>query len=274
MRIISLAVIASAAAAAPAPAQTVPSETAQAPAVEDFSGPAIEFSTGLTYEEGEYGTGEKVRTLTVPAALRAQVGQVQFSASLPWMRIDAPANVVGGGGLLGLPIIIDPTQPETRERRSGIGDLRLGAAWTLPGDAVGLTLSSQVKVPTASTRKGLGTGELDYGVGAELSKRIGAIIPFVGVGYTVAGDPADYGLRNSLSVRAGSAFQVAPTARAHVAWGYARSLSPLVPNEQQVAAGLNASVSRRLNLGVFGAAGLSQGSPDLSAGLQLGFRLR
>lgn len=275
MRITILSAFALAAAAAPAAGQVTPDEAARpTAATEPFSGPAIEVSTGLTYEEGEYGTGQRVRTLTAPVALRAQVGQVQLSASLPWLHIDAPANVVGGGGLLGLPIIVDPTQPDTRDRRSGIGDLRLGAAWTLPSDAVGLTLSGQLKVPTASTSKGLGTGEMDYGVGAELSKRIGPVIPFVGLGYTVPGDPEDYDLRNSLSVRAGTAFQLAPASRAHVAWGYARSLSPLVPNEQQVAAGLNTSVSPRLSLGLFGAAGLSDGSPDLSAGVQLGVRLR
>ena len=58
--------------------------------------------------------------------------------------------------------------------------------------------------------------------------------------------------------------------RGHVAWGYARSVSPRVPNEQQVSTGINAGLSDRLSLGLYGAAGLSKGSPDVGAGVRLG----
>ena len=233
--------------------------------------PTVELSTGLEYEEGEYGTGESIETWRVPASVRIQSGQVQFSATLPWLRVDAPGNVVGGGGgILGLPIIVDPTQPPDRIRREGIGDLELGAAYTVPTRAVGLTLSGQVKVPTASTAKGLGTGEFDYAVGAELSRTFGRVTPFVGVGYTLPGDPEGYELSNSLSARAGAAVQMGERVRGHVAYGYAQSVSPLIPDEQQISTGVNAGLSERLSLGLYGSAGLSEGSPDVGAGVRLG----
>lgn len=206
--------------------------------------------------------------------MRVSAGQIQFSATLPYVRIDAPGNVVGGGGLLGLPIIVDPTRPATRERREGVGDLRVGAAYTVPSSSIGLTVSTEVKIPTAPEDKGLGTGEVDYAVGAELSKSLGHLTPFVGVAYTLPGNPGDYELRNSLSARAGAAVHIGPKVRGHVSYGYAQSLSPLVPDEQQIETGLNASLSRRLSLGVYGSAGLSEGAPDVGAGLQLGFRIQ
>lgn len=269
----SLFAVAAALAATPAMAEQI-GDQSQAVRPQPV-GPAVELSTGIEYQQGEYGTGQRIETISVPASLRVTTGQVRFSATLPYLRVDAPGNVIGGGGgLLGLPIIVDPTEPATRIRRQGVGDLRLGAAYTVPSASVGLSVSSQVKVPTASRDKGLGTGEMDFAVGAELSKTFGGVTPFVGLGYTLPGDPEGFDLRNSLSARAGAAVQMGPAVRGHVAYGYAQSLSPLVPDEQQVSTGLNAGLSDSLSLGLWGSAGLSEGSPDVGAGIQLGVRIR
>src|SRR3546814_15814972 len=111
---------------------------------------------------------------------------------------------------------------------------------------------------------------MDYAVGAELSKTFGSVTPFVGVGYTMPGDPEAFELRNSLSARAGAAVQMARRVRGHVAYGYARSFSPLVPDEQQVSAGVNAGLSDRLSQRLNGAAGPSGGSAAVGAGFRLG----
>ena len=238
------------------------------------SGPAVEFSSGLEYQEGDYGTGGKIETLSIPSNLRVTTGRFQFSATLPYVRVDAPGNVVGGGGgVLGLPIIVDPTRPATRDRRESLGDLKLGASYLMPISVVDLAITGQVKLPTASKARNLGTGEVDYAVGAELSKNLGPITPFVGVSYTIPGDPKGYDLRKSLAARGGIATMLAPNIRGYVSYGYARSVSRLVDNEKQLSTGINAGLSKRLSLGLFGTAGLSDGSPDVGAGIQLGVRL-
>jgi hypothetical protein len=228
-------------------------------------GSEVELSTGIEYQQGKYGTGQNIEETSIPINLRVSTGGLQFSATLPYVRIDAPGNVVGGGGgIFGLPIIIDPNQPATRNRREGFGDLTLGAAYTVPSLSFGLTLLGQVKVPITSERKRLGTGEIDYALGAELSKRFGILTPFIGVTYTTPGDPKGYELRNSLSARAGVATMLGSRVRGYVSYNYAQSLSPLTMDEQQLATGINAGLSDRL--------GLSQGSPDIGAGVQLGVK--
>lgn len=264
-------------AAAPALAQTA-EEAEQAPARTAGAGTgsssAAEFTTGVEVQEGDYFTGERVEILTVQNVARVRTGRTTFSASLPWHRIEAPGNVVGGGGLLGLPIIVDPTQPAAREVRQGIGDARVAVAHSLPQVAgAELTLSGQVKLPTASAARGIGTGETDVALGAELARSFGPVTPFAAIGYTMVGDPEAYDLRNSLSARGGVALQLGRTVRGNVTYGYAESVSPLVPDEQQISTGLNAALSRRVTLGVYGNAGLSEGSPDLGGGLSLGFRI-
>ena len=253
-------------AAAPAAAQVAEPERAESTET------AAEFSTGVEYQRGDYSGEETVETQSVSNAVHLRAGRATFSAALPFNRIEAPANVVGGGGLLGLPIIIDPTKPTTRTRREGVGDLRVGAAYALPPvTGFDISIHSQVKLPTAQV--GLGTGEADVSIGGDVSRSIGMITPFVSLAYTIPGSPEGYDLKNSLSARGGLALQLARGLRGNVSYAYARSISPSIPDEQQISTGLSASLNRSISLGIYGNAGLSNGSPDVGAGLSLGFRL-
>lgn len=238
------------------------------------NGPAAELVSGIEYKEGTYGTSDRLETLSVPTTLRVASGQLQLSASLPYVRIEGPGNLVGGGGLLGLPIIVDPTRPSTRSKRQGIGDLRAAAAYTVPSSAIGLTLTGEAKLPTASRSKGLGTGATDFAVGVEVSKSLGSVTPFAALAYTLPGDAEGLDLRNALAARAGASVRVSPKVRAHVAYGHAQSLSPDLGEERQVTTGLSASLSKVVSLGLHGSAGLSSSAPDIGAGIQLGFRIR
>jgi hypothetical protein len=235
--------------------------------------PAAEVATGLTYEEGDYGTGERIARTTLDNRVRVRSGDVLLSASLPFHRIDAPGNVVGGGGPLGLPILIDPTRPPARDVRSGVGDLRVGAAWLPQVGGVGLALTGEVKLPTASARRGIGTGETDATVGIEATRTIGAVTPFAGISYTLPGDPEGYALDDSLAARGGVSVRLGRGVSGSLSYGFAQSLHPLVGDEQQVATGLDIGLSRRVSLGLTGAAGLSEGSPDASAQVRLAWRL-
>ncbi|HZF95991.1 MAG TPA: hypothetical protein VEZ20_14105 [Allosphingosinicella sp.] len=280
MRIISPILPFAAAAAmigAPALAQEPPPADPSEPQTQPArrgSDSAAEFVTGVEYQEGDYFTGERVEIVTVQNATRLRTGSTILSASLPWHRIEAPGNVVGGGGPLGLPILVDPGRPAGRDVREGVGDLRLGLGHTLPSvGGVELTVSGQVKLPTASARRGIGTGETDVAVGAEVARRFGPVTPYAAVGYTFPGDPETFALQNSLSARGGVALQLGRGLRGNVSYNYAESLRPLAADEQQISTGLNAALSRRLNLGVYGNAGLSEGAPDIGAGVSLGFRI-
>ena len=268
--------VSAAALAAALPSGALAQEAARAPEAAPPIRAAAELSTGIDYQEGDYGTGQQIVTVSVPATLRVRTGRVTLVASMPWQRIEGPGNAVGGGGLLGLPIIIDPTRPATRQVRQGLGDTRVGAAYTIPAESLGgvsLSLTGQAKLPTASARTGLGTGEVDYTAGAEVSTRIGRVKPYAAIGYTIPGDPEGFDVRNSLSARAGASLGLSDKVSGNVTYGYARSLSPLVRDEQQIGTGLNAQLGRGLSLGVQGSAGLSDGSPDFGAGLSLGVRL-
>jgi len=237
--------------------------------------PAAELATGLEYQEGAYGTGERIETVTVRNTVRVQSGRVQVYASLPWHRVEGPGNIVaGGGGVLGLPVLTDPGRPAGRMARQGIGDLRVGAGYTLAAPAgIGVTLLGEAKLPTASASRGLGTGEIDFTVGSEAARTFGPITPFVGVSYTLPGNPEGSRMRNSIAARGGVAVQLLPAIRGHVSYGQARGLSPFIENERQLSTGIDARLSERLSLGISGGVGLTESSPDVGAAVRLGWRI-
>jgi hypothetical protein len=193
-------------------------------------------------------------------------------ASLPYQRLEAPGNVVGGTGLLGLPIIIDPTRPAARDVREGLGDLRIGGGYRLPPlGGFDVALAGEIKVPTAAA--GLGTGETDLSISAEAARTIGFVTPFGALGYTRPGDPNAFPLRDSFSARGGLAARLSDNLRGSLSYGYAQSISPLIRDEQEITTGLEVGLSRRLSLGLEGSAGLSEGAADLGAGVRIGWRV-
>lgn len=231
-----------------------------------------EMTVGVQHQTGKYGTGERINTASAVVGTRVATGRAILSASLPYTRIDAPGNVVpGGGGVLGLPVIVDPNRPATRVRRQGIGDARLGAAWAMPIKSVDLAAYGQVKLPTAAS--GLGTGKADYAAGIEASKTLGRVAPFASVTYTMPGSPRSFQLRNAWSGQAGLNATLGSSVSGQIAYGRAQNPSSALSDEQLVSTRLTAGISSKLSLAVHGGVGLSKSAPEAVAGVQLGVRM-
>jgi hypothetical protein len=146
-------------------------------------------SVGADHSSGSYGTGARITTSSAAIGLRVRRKRVSAFASLPVVHVDAPGNVVSTGGLLSLPILIDPARPATRVRRGGVGDAVVGASVQLVEPRrhhVALAVTGSAKLPTASSARGLGTGKADFAVTMEAA-RPGKVTPFAALGYTVTG---------------------------------------------------------------------------------------
>lgn len=233
--------------------------SASAAQAQDSSAPQFSLTTGLNYSSGDYGTGVDTDILVVPASARLKLGNLRFTATIPYIRINGANVVAGDGG----PIIVDPNAP--RIKRDGIGDLTMGVNYAFPEEQLGfgLDLGARVKAPTADS--GLGTGEVDYRMSAELSKTVGAVTPFVAAGYRILGDPAGVDLQNGfyssagVSVAAGSSVFLA-------SYDYRESASALASDSHEVFGAFSTPVSDALNLALYGSAGLSDGAPDFGVG--------
>lgn len=233
----------------------------------------VEISSGVDFERGDFGTQSDIEKTTIPLTVAVAEGRVRASAQLPWVRVTAPANVIAPTGPLGLPILADPMRPSTQSTRQGFGDLRVGAAYDLPVQGFFASVRTGAKLPTASTDKGLGTGRADYSVGADVAKPLGAVTPFAGVTYTMAGDPDGFELRNSVSGQAGAALRLGKTTSAQLGYAFAQSPLEAGEDDQRIVGGLNTGVGKNLLLGFYGSGGLSDGAPDIGGGVTLGFKL-
>lgn len=245
---------------------------AQQPQAERAQEPGFTFSiaTGIDYSTGDYGQAAETEILVVPMTARASAGQLSFTATLPYLRIDGPGGVVIGPG--GDPL---PGVPTTGGVRDGIGDLSLGATYTIPADTLGgleIGLGGRVKLPTSPQSRQLSTGETDYAVSADISYAAGNVIPFVNIGYRFLGDPEGTDLRNGPTASVGSSFALGRSVLI-ASYDYARSVSPAVDDSHELFGGLSGPLSERLNLTGYGVVGLSDGSPDFGIGLLITARV-
>lgn len=242
-----------------------------APAWSQETKDSLSITTGLDYSQGDYGTGSDTEIIVVPITSRYKTGDIRLSASLPWLHIKGASSIVGGGD--GGPIIIDPNAPRTS--RSGIGDLTLGVNWAPPEERLGfgLDLGARVKVPTASSSKGLGTGKMDVSVSAEISKTFGAVTPFVSAGYRFPGDPDGFDLRNAFFGSAGATLVAGKTVII-ASYDYRKATSLLSADSEEIFGALSTPISQRTSFTVYGSGGLSDGAPDFGVGAMLTLKLR
>ncbi len=231
----------------------------------------ISLSAGGDYSSGAYGGTVKTNIFVAPLSIADKVGVWRLSASIPYLRISGPGNVVIGPD--GRPL---PGVPGVAGTRSGFGDLSLAATASVPADVLGgftLDLTGRVKLPTSRSSEHLGTGKTDYSMNADLSYPIGNWAPFVDVGYRIPGRPSGVDLKNSVTASAGTSYAMGQTVFI-VSYDYSQASSPLAKNAQEVFGAVSTPIAPRVNVTFYGIGGLSNGSPDYEAGLLFTLKLK
>ena len=230
----------------------------------------ITLLAGSDYVSGDVN-GQDYDTFAVSAGISARSGRFSFAASIPYVVTSAPEElIVSNGGVLGTPLLSQPSTQTRQITREGVGDLVLQGGYSVPLGSVNAFIGGNVKVPTASREKALGTGELDYGVSGEVSRQFGRAIPFVSASYTMVGEPGGFDVRDTLSGSAGSQFVLGSSSSVTLDYRYEESATRSVENHQSVGVGLAAVISSDLRLGIDARAGLTEDAPDARIGVRLG----
>ena len=206
----------------------------------------------------------------IPMSLRLTRGPLRFSVSMPYLFLNGPASVSGDDD----DAVQDPR--DGNKKRSGIGDLSLTGRFRLPEDSLAgfeLDLMGRVKLPTASRRKGLGTGEVDYALGAEVSRKFGKFEPFVSAQYRINGDPPDRNYRDTVAASIGTSVRLSGRTRASIAYDYSQSRVRGRSASQMLDAGLSMPLAKGLRLSGDAAIGLSKNAPDFRVGASLTARV-
>jgi hypothetical protein len=238
--------------------------------------PTFRFSTGVDYSSGDYGEREDTEVVYAPFTARATYGRWTFRATVPFLSITGPADVIvideGAGGETGGAPGVGP-----RTTRSGVGDTTLAATYSmnrLRGTRAYLDLSGRLRLPTGNEETGLGVGAIDTGLNAELGwdgRKGGA---YVNLGRRFLGDSERFSREDGWTtsvggwVNASSKIEVG----SYYSWREASLRNGTDP--QELGAYLGYRVNRQWRVQLTGYKGLSEGSPDLGAGLSFSYRPR
>ena len=234
------------------------------------TGPEITFLAGSDYVSGDID-GNEYETIAFNAGLSVRSDRLSLTASIPYVMTTAPEDlIVGKGGVLGTPLFSQPTTQTREVTRKGIGDLAVQAGYSFPLASVDGFIAANVKIPTASRAKALGTGEFDYGVSGQLSRRFGRAIPFTSASYTVIGEPEGFETDNIAAASVGSHFLVGAASSVSIAYNFEESATAVVDDSHSVGIGLDTDLGSKIRLGAEARAGLSSDAPDARIGLRVG----
>lgn len=233
----------------------------------------LRIGTGFDYTTGDYGSTEKTETLYIPFTARYENGPWTLRAVVPYIEITGPGNVVGAGG----DRITLPGAAAARRTDKGLGDIVGSAFYNLLDEntaAVGLDLGGKVKLGTADSAKGLGTGENDYSVQADVFKPFGAVTAFASLGYRWYGDPPGVDLRNIFYSSVGATYKASASTSVGAAYDWRPAATEGGPRVSEMTAFWSERLTGEWRVQLYGVKGFSDGSPDWGVGALLSYSFR
>jgi len=203
---------------------------------------------------------------SISPAVMAQFDRLRLELTVPFVDIEGPGTLTGALG----PRTIVAQSGGPTDRRSGLGDVSVGAAFILVREGPimpRLELAGVVKVPTAAI--GLGTGQTDYGAQVTFYRPLlTGFKTFGSVGYQRIGDP------NTLQLHDGERGTFGLDIN-YSNWGggalldYEKSLFPGVPNSFTVDPYVTIPFMFGSGLQVYTTFALTRLSPNHGVGVRL-----
>jgi len=225
---------------------------------------SFELSTGFDYSVGKYGAAVDTTVWDVPVEAKAQLGRLRLQASLPYVWIKGPGQIVGG-------VVVGSTNPGAVAERNGIGDLTVAGAFRLTDDRGALPMievGGNVKFPTADQT--IGTGKTDYGVNVAVYKSFGQQVTLFGsVGYSWLGSPAAYQLKDGITAYGGLNLRPDQAINLGASVSYREPVAAGLSGQAVVSPYMTWRFSNNFGLTAYGLAGLNDASPRIGAGLRL-----
>ena len=170
--------------------------------------PVLSLGAGLEYETGDYGSGETIDTWRLPLLVEwFPVDRLSLRLEIPFVRQSGSSDAVliggsstatrgqGQGAKAASSGAGASTLVRTSNSQSGLGDIKLNAAFSLLPKTAGmprLLALLYAKFPTADEEKGLGTGAFDWGGGLGIGNNFGDWSSYAELFYIAAGSSDDF----------------------------------------------------------------------------------
>ncbi len=228
-------------------------------------------TSGVDYSSGKYGQSQSTDITYIPFIAKYETDVATVKLTVPWLQITGPGDVIGADGAL---VLGSSNKKITTE--SGLGDIVLSATRTVAnlGETHPLTLdlTGKIKFATASSSKGLGTGENDYVVELDAYKPLGKPVTlFGGVGYKRMGDPSGVNLNNVWLGSLGLSYKVNASTSAGIMADYRQKTLDSSDPLREVTAFFAHKLSPQYKLQSYITHGYSNVSTDWGGGVMLGW---
>jgi hypothetical protein len=129
-----------------------------------------------------------------------------------------------------------------------------------------------VKLGTADETKGLGTGQNDYSLQADLYKPLGGNLSLFGsLGHRWYGDPPGIDLKNVFYWALGGAYRFSAATSAGLAYDFRPAITAGGGEISELTAFLSRRLSREWKLQPYVVLGFGRASPDWGAGAQIAY---
>lgn len=230
----------------------------------------IKLTTGAEYISGNFGGTESVDQLYVPVTTRYSTDSYTLRLTIPYIRLSGPTDTVRTDG------IILPGSGDTSSTDSGIGDVIAGISFhnvlnTEVMSDMAIDFTAKVKFGTADENAGLGTGENDYTMQAELYNYYDDFMLFGILGYKFRGDPPQSDLNNSAHAFVGGSYRLTRSLKTGLDFYYQEALISDVDEQIELSAFLNYKMSNTWYLRGHLTKGFGDTSPDWGVGAFITF---
>ncbi len=229
----------------------------------------IRLTSGFEFSTGRYGGSENIDETYVPISMGVSRGRWSARLTVPYLSVQGPAGTELSDGD-GEPI------PGTGEitRESGIGDivgsLTLYDLVRSDEHAVAVDLSAKVKMGTADSNKGLGTGENDYSVLLDVYKFMDRLALAGTVGYKFRGEPPGVELEDVFLGSVGTLCECNRRTRLGVFYDYRQSSLEAGEDLQEITLYASRDLNHIWRFQYYVFKGLTDAGPDWGGGLQFG----
>lgn len=257
-----------------------------------------ELSLGATFSDGSYGQAQRTDVAAFPLSLRYATHGFWFRVTVPYVILRGPINLLdtpqpgdgagkafgpGGAhdGAPGPPFFL-PTGAQVQggvpgELRvlpsihsDGIGDISLTAGYRFDlGERTHLSMSSRLKVPTASVEDGLGTGKVDVTLGGDIGRDIGRATITVGTRRRFTGRPAGTDLRDTWAIAGDFGYRLGKGVMAGLDYEWRQSVTPGFSPAHDLTAWTSLPLKRDWRLELYGGTGFGRGSASAIGGVSV-----
>lgn len=237
-----------------------------------FGDDKIKTGVSTDYSEGYYGASTLTTMTSTSIFAKYIKGDTSLRIDLPYLILSGPSNTSVSSDST----VTTPSTTATQYRETqGVGDIVLNGIYQLYSNATlgfAMDLGCKLKIPTASHRAGLGTGEFDESTQLYVYQNLNDVTLMLEAGYKWVGNPQGIHYRNTVSASAGIIYQPSTAASLGALFDIKQSVYSSMSDQMEITLYGSYQLSPSWYAQLHTYKGLADISPTFGVGGTLGYQ--